>query len=266
MSSRYPTNGQLVDVFNNASTALICLQADGDAVFNAAARILFGKSESIKRAAALLSEQCPPSGELLNHKLGTGLQKYPLAFANVVRLGSEHGERTYIAARPQLNSTLPASAIDRPAEAGLPLAKQWINDVENTKMDHVEDIETLRDFFDHLPVAIHVIAADGTVVAANGRDIALVGAEGDVDEYVGGHIRRIYADQDVVDDFLSRWDSDGPIIHFRADFLNKGEKKPVVIFSTGQVNDNSLVNTRCFVFPDDQPQLPRDEVREVLGV
>lgn len=266
MSSKYPTNEQLVDVFNNASTALIRLQSDGDVVFNTAAKILFGTHESIKITAAMLSEHCPPSGELQNHKLGTGSQDYPLAFANVVNLGTGPEKQTYIAARPQLNSTLPVSVIDRPAEAGLPLAQQWISDVEQTKADQVQDIETLRDLFDHLPVAIHVIAADGTVVAANGRDIALVGAEENVDEYVGGHIRRIYADQDVVDDFLSRWDTDGPIIHFRADFLNRGEKKPVVIFSTGQVSGNALVNTRCFVFPDDQPQLPRDEVREVLGV
>jgi PAS domain-containing protein len=262
MISRYPTDEQLSDVFNNASTALAVKGEDGGLTYNAAAIALFGDDSKIEQCVALLGRKCRPGSELANELVDTGNGAYPLAIANAATHKTSWGTRLYVAARPQLSSALPSSRTPRSAVG--PEAKTWIDAVASSEADPVTDGELLRDVFDRAPVAIHVIASDGTVVAANPRDIDLVGASDDVDQYVGRHIRRIYADQDVVDDFLARWTTDGPIIDFRAHFLDKATKKPVVIFSTAQVEADRLVNTRCFVFDDEHPTWPRDEVMEVL--
>jgi hypothetical protein len=73
-------------------------------------------------------------------------------------------------------------------------------------------VELLKAYYDTCPVAIHLIEEDGTVGHANWKDIALVGKTREPDSYVGHHIRHIYADQEVVNDFLGRWGEDAPII------------------------------------------------------
>lgn len=264
MISRYPTTDQLADVFNNASTALIVRREDGDLTYNAASVALFHDHAKVEQCVAFLARKCQSGNDLVNELVDTGNGAYPLAIANAAASATLQGTRLYIAARPQLSTALPASTTSRPSVG--PEAQTWVDAVSSSSADLVTDGEFLRDAFDRVPVAIHVIAEDGSVVAANRRDIDLVGASDDPDQYVGRHVRRIYADQDVVDDFLARWNTDGPIIDFRAHFLHKAGKRPVVIFSTAQIEDSRLVNTRCFVFDDEHPAWPRDEaVEEVLA-
>ncbi len=94
------------------------------------------------------------------------------------------------------------------------------------------------------------------------RPLGLVNFQDDPGRYVGQHIRQIYDDQTVVDDFLSRWDEDSPIINFRANFVTSdGDRKPVLIFSTAKASDGAVNNTRCFVFNDHRTAQPRDSIR-----
>ncbi|WP_028934522.1 PAS domain-containing protein [Pseudonocardia spinosispora] len=271
MTSSYPSDEQLIDVFNSASSALIRLDEHGTVVSNPAASTLFGSRVKIEQVAAALSASARPERELVNKVIDTENSAFPVAIVNVAAQAAGGGIRYFFAARPRLGSALPASSVERPDDTPAPTAQTWMDAVEAAAADEapVTDTQLLREVFDHAPVAIHVIATDGIVVAANQRDIDLVGATEDVDGYVGGHIRRAYADQDVVDDFLSRWDTDGPIIDFRAHFLNTatatGQKMPVVIYSTARASGAKLVNTRCFVFTDENPAWRRDEALENLG-
>ncbi|MEV4844448.1 PAS domain-containing protein [Micromonospora matsumotoense] len=265
--SNYPPSEQLLDLFNWASPGMLVTDADGAVVLanKAATELLRGNATAGTRAAAamgiddydvLLAAWKPVE----NREAVFANADFASGYANL-GFGEVDG-RTYgfWALRPVTTHPTPAPA---PGE-GASTAQVWINQVNRSRESYVpvgaEAVRFIQAYYDNCPVAIHLIEEDGTVAYANWKDIAIVGASAQPDAYVGHHIRRIYADQDVVEDFLGRWGEDAPIIDFRADFLNDGKRVPVVIFSTAKVEDNRLKNTRCFVFPDSHPHLERDKV------
>src|SRR6185369_562599 len=60
----------------------------------------------------------------------------------------------------------------------------------------------LADFVDNGPVALHWVAADGTIVRANRAELELLGYT--ADEYVGHNIAEFHVDQPVREDMLAR--------------------------------------------------------------
>ncbi|MEU8433268.1 PAS domain-containing protein [Streptomyces sp. NPDC029216] len=266
--SNYPSSEQLLDLFNWASPGMIVTDADGLVVLaNKAATELLGDNAAVGSKlpdalgvdghAALLSAGEPVE----NLDAVFSSPEFATGYANV-GFGQVNG-KTYgfWALRPVTTHPTPSPE----QAAGASTAQAWISRVDEVSETYVpvgEDaVAFIQAYYDTCPVAIHLIEEDGTVAHANWKDIAIVGASEQPDTYVGHHIRHIYADQDVVEDFLGRWGEDAPIIDFRADFLNKGERVPVVIFSTAKVEDDKLKNTRCFVFPDSHPDRKRDKVK-----
>ncbi|SDC07778.1 PAS domain-containing protein [Actinokineospora iranica] len=266
--SAYPTSEQLVDLFNWASPGMVVTESDGSVVLaNKAATELLGDKVAagvdlpdvlgIDNHAALLAAGQPVE----NLEASFTNPDFPSGYANV-GFGQVDG-RTYgfWALRPVTTHPTPAP---KPGE-GSSTAQAWIERVDRASGSYKpvgeEAVEFIKAYYDTCPVAIHLIEEDGTVGHANWKDIEIVGASERPDSYVGHHIRRIYADQDVVEDFLARWGEDAPIIDFRADFLNKQERVPVVIFSTAKVEGDKLKNTRCFVFSDSHPDRARDKVK-----
>ncbi len=266
--SSHPSSEQLLDLFNWASPAMLVTDTEGAVVLanKAATELLRGDAAvggkladalGVDDYAGLLAAGEP----VLNRAATFAHPDFASGYANVGF--GEVGGKTYgfWALRPVTTHPTPAPA---PGE-GSSTAQAWINQVDQANESYTPvgeaAVEFIRAYYDTCPVAIHLIEEDGTVAHANWKDIAIVGASEQPDTYVGHHIRRIYADQDIVEDFLGRWGEDAPIIDFRADFLNKGERVPVVIFSTAKVENNKLTNTRCFVFPDSHPDRDRDKVK-----
>ncbi|MEU4654844.1 PAS domain-containing protein [Streptomyces sp. NPDC023723] len=266
--SNHPSAEQLLDLFNWASPAMLVTDADGAVVLanKAAAELLKDAAATgaglpgalgVGDYAALLAAGTPVE----NRAVAFAHPDFPSGYANVgfgEVDGATHG---FWALRPVTTHPTPSPA---PGE-GSSTAQAWIRQVDRTDASYTpagaDAVPYIQAYYDHCPVAIHLIEEDGTVAHANWKDIAIVGASERPDTYVGHHIRRIYADQDVVEDFLGRWGEDAPIIDFRADFLNQGERVPVVIFSTANVEGDKLKNTRCFVFPDSHPDRERDKVK-----
>ncbi|MEU4333461.1 PAS domain-containing protein [Micromonospora lupini] len=266
---QHPSDDQLLDLFNQASPGMLVTDADGRAVLaNKAARELLGADATApgKAAAEALgvtdyTALADAGVTVENRKVSFPDTEFPSGYANI-GFGELDG-RTYgfWALRP--TTTHPTPSGTRPEDL-TGSATSWIRRVERNDPAYepatADALPFLHAYYDSCPVAIHLIEADGTVGHANWKDIAIVGATEDPDRYVGHHIRNIYADKEIVEDFLGRWDEDSPIIDFRADFLNKDERVPVVIFSTAHVVDSTLHNTRCFVFADSEPSRPRDRV------
>ncbi|KUL39347.1 hypothetical protein ADL22_15880 [Streptomyces sp. NRRL F-4489] len=266
--SAYPSAEQLVDLFNWASPGMVVTDAEGRVVLaNKAARQLLPDATApggplaaalgVEDYAALLAARTTVENREVpfqNAEFGQGYAN--LGFGEVD--GAVHG---FWALRPTTTHPTPSP---EPAPGEATTASAWIARVDAPDPAYTpvgEDaVPLLQAYYDHCPVAIHLIEEDGTVAHANWKDIAIVGATEKPDSYVGHHIRHIYADKEIVEDFLGRWDEDAPIIDFRADFLNKGERVPVVIFSTANVEGGTLKNTRCFVFPDNEPTRRRDRV------
>lgn len=264
----YPRPDQLVDLFNNASPGMAVTDADGAVVLaNKAARELLGDQAATGAPLAAAVDVADyarlfaASDPVENLPASFTAPGFPSGHANI-GFGEVDGVRHgFWALRPVTTHPTPAP---RPG-AGGSTAQEWIARVDRPDPSYrpvgEEAVPFIKTYYDRCPVAIHLIEQDGTVAHANWKDIAIVGATEQPDAYVGHHIRRIYADQDVVEDFLGRWGEDAPIIDFRADFLNRGERVPVVIFSTAKVEDAVLKNTRCFVFSDSDPSRPRDRVK-----
>lgn len=266
--SKYPSSEQLLDLFNWASPGMLVTDTEGAVVLankaatellrnNAAAGTKLAGALGIGDYDALLAAGIPVE----NREATFTNPDFASGYANVgfgVVDGKTYG---FWALRPVTTHPTPSPA---PGE-GSSTAHAWINQVDRSSQSYApvsEDaVKFIQAYYDNCPVAIHLIEEDGTVAHANWKDIAIVGASEQPDTYVGHHIRHIYADQDIVEDFLGRWGEDAPIIDFRADFLNKGERVPVVIFSTAKVEGDKLKNTRCFVFPDSHPDRGRDKVK-----
>ncbi|MBZ4019502.1 PAS domain-containing protein [Streptomyces purpurogeneiscleroticus] len=266
--SAHPSADQLIDLFNWASPGMVVTDAEGRVVLaNKAARELLADGAApgsrladvlgVDDYAALRAAR----SVVENRAVSFANVTFPGGFANLgfgEVDGAVHG---FWALRPATTHPTPS---EKPAPQEAATAAAWIARVDAPDPAYTpvtEDaVPLLRAYYDHCPVAIHLIEEDGTVAHANWKDIAIVGASDAPDSYVGHHIRNIYADKEIVEDFLGRWDDDAPIIDFRADFLNKGERVPVVIFSTANVEGGTLKNTRCFVFPDNEPTRRRDRV------
>lgn len=266
----YPADDQLIELFNHASAGLLVTDMTGRIVLaNKASKELLHDNQkagtelppvlSINDFPALANQSEPVE----NTPATFPDDEFPSGFANI-GVGEADGHTyAFWAIRPTTHAPLPSPENGSTTnEAGS--AASWISRVETADSTYtpatVEHIALIRGIYDRCPVAIHLIEEDGNVGFANWKDIAIVGASEDPASYVGHHIRQIYADKDVIDDFLGRWGEDSPIIDFRADFLNDGNRTPVVIFSTANVVDGALQNTRCLVFSDDQPNRERDRI------
>ncbi|WP_405181032.1 hypothetical protein OG225_07605 [Nocardia sp. NBC_01377] len=265
-----PSASQLIDLFNRASPGMLVTTSDGAVVLaNKAATELLGTGAAAGAhlPAALgitdydVYRQAAQPVE--NIAVAFDDPNFPTGYANIGFGRVADTEYAFWALRPVTSHPTPAP---RPND-GADTAQAWINRVDRDAHTYIpvdaDAVPLIQGYYDTCPVAIHLIAVDGTVVHANWKDIALVGASADPTSYIGHHIRRIYADQPVVEDFLGRWGEDAPIIDFRADFLDRSRdnaRVPVVIFSTAHVENDTLQNTRCFVFSDSQPTRRRDRV------
>jgi hypothetical protein len=268
----YPSNAQLLDLFNNSSVALLITDGAGTVhLYNKATLNLFGPTPLAEPAVATrwltpgeYMTRVNDGRPVLNMLVDTPHPGYMAAsLANIGFATIIDEPLAFWAIRPVLGDVLPTAP--RP-DAGLvdSTAPAWIADINESNDQYTPAgdgaLELIKALYDSCPVALHVIERDGTVNFANWKDEEIVGADIAPNWYVGHHIRRIYADRKVIDDFLGRWDDNSPIINFRADFLNNGQRQPVVIFSTANSTNDALANTRCFVFPDEDSAHPRDMI------
>jgi PAS domain-containing protein len=271
-----PTIEQLIDVVGNSSVGITVTDRFGAVLLHNKAQsiLMHGEADHLggriraggKDALPQLLADLDNNGRIENVQVtyhsADGTQERPCA-VNAVLAGAGADTRIHWVSRPLLGERLPVpstSDADPTSDAAA-----WIRAVDERTSPVLaptkEHESVLREFYEVAPVAIHLIGANGQVMHANPADVALVEYSAQPTEYVGQHIRKIYEDQGLLDDFLSRWDEDSPIINFRANFVTRdGAPKPVLIFSTAQAAGGSVSNTRCFVFNDPEPQRARDSV------
>lgn len=271
-----PTIEQLIDVVGNSSVGITVTDRDGAVILHNKAQsvLMSGEADHLggrilvdgKDALAGLLQRLRKDGRFEHvkavYRSADGKQERTVG-VNAVLTGSGDATRIHWVSRPELGERLPVSNTSTPDATSD--AATWIRAVDQQEQPVLaptkEHEDLLREFYEVAPVAIHLIGVNGQVMHANPADVALVEYTATRSEYVGQHIRKIYEDQGLLDDFLSRWDEDSPIINFRANFVTRdGAPKPVLIFSTAQAAGGSVSNTRCFVFNDPEPQRARDAV------
>lgn len=272
-----PAVEQLIDVITNSSVGIAVTDRSGAVVLHNRAQsvlmggeadhlggriLLDGSQDGLKTLIQRLEKEQRVDNVQVTYR-GIDGRHEQTSWVNAVLTGSGDGTRIHWVSRPELGERLPVS--NDSAEDVTSDAASWIRAVNERPLPTLaptkEQEDVMREFYEVAPVAIHLIGVNGQVMHANPADVALVGYTASPTEYVGGHIRTIYEDKGLLDDFLGRWDEDSPIINFRANFLTReGAPKPVLIFSTAQAEGGSVSNTRCFVFSDPEPQRARDSI------
>jgi PAS domain-containing protein len=272
-----PSVEQLIDVIANSSVGIAVTDRSGAVVLhNRAQSVLMGgeadhlggrfRLDGAKDGLRALIQRLEKEQRIENVQVtyrGIDGADQRTARVNAVLTGSGDGTHIHWVSRPELGERLPVA--NDTTEDATSDAASWIRAVNERPLPTLapakETEDVMREFYEVAPVAIHLIGVNGQVMRANPADVALVGYTAAPSEYVGGHIRTIYEDKGLLDDFLGRWDEDSPIINFRANFLTReGAPQPVLIFSTAQAEGGSVTNTRCFVFSDPEPQRARDTI------
>lgn len=103
----------------------------------------------------------------------------------------------------------------------------------------------LDDFFENGAVALHLVAADGTILRANKAELNLLGYT--AEEYIGRKITDFHADDDAISDILTRLTCGERLDRYPARLRAKdGTIRHVEITSNVQFRDGQFINTRCF--------------------
>ncbi len=104
----------------------------------------------------------------------------------------------------------------------------------------------LTSFFENSAVALHWVAADGTILRANRAELALLGFT--AEEYVGRHIADFHVDRDVIDDILRRLAAGETLHDYPARVHCKdGTIKHVLIDCNAEWgSDGAFLHSRCF--------------------
>ncbi len=103
----------------------------------------------------------------------------------------------------------------------------------------------LNDFFDNAALGLHWVAADGTILRVNRAELDLLGYS--EDEYIGRHISEFHADEDVINDILTRLCDKQTLKSYPARLKCKnGDVKHVLIDSNVLWRDGKFIHTRCF--------------------
>ncbi|SFY19909.1 PAS domain-containing protein [Streptomyces atratus] len=272
-----PSVEQLIDVITNSSVGIAVTDGSGAVLLHNRAQsvLMGGEAGRLSGRIAVDGAESGLSALLQRLEKDKRVENLQVTYrsadgkeertsrVNAVLTGSGDSTRIHWVSRPELGERLPVSNTSTPDATSD--AAAWIRAVDECELPSLapgkEEEEVMREFYEVAPVAIHLIGVNGQVMHANPTDVALVEYSSSPAEYVGQHIRKIYEDQGLLDDFLSRWDEDSPIINFRANFVTReGAPKPVLIFSTAQAEGGSVSNTRCFVFNDPEPQRARDAI------
>jgi len=105
--------------------------------------------------------------------------------------------------------------------------------------------EDLEDFFENGTVALHWVAADGSILRVNQAELDLLGYKRE--EYVGRHIAEFHADPPVIQDILARLTRGEKLDKYEARLKAKdGSIKYVLISSNVRFREGRFINTRCF--------------------
>ncbi|MEX2140043.1 MAG: PAS domain S-box protein [Pirellulales bacterium] len=109
----------------------------------------------------------------------------------------------------------------------------------------VEAERELADFVDNALEGLHKVGPDGIILWANKAELDLLGYH--QDEYVGHHIAEFHADQDLIEEMLSKLMGGENLFDCPASLRCKdGSIKQVLIHSNACFHDGKFAYSRCF--------------------
>jgi PAS domain S-box-containing protein len=123
----------------------------------------------------------------------------------------------------------------------------------------------LRDFLENANQAIHQVDADGIILWANQAELDLLGYQ--PEEYIGHSITEFHADEQVIEDILSRLKRDEKLFDYEARLKSRdGSIRYVTINSTPYLEDGKFVHTKCFTRDITARRQAEQAMRENEGI
>jgi PAS domain S-box-containing protein len=173
------------------------------------------------------------------------------AFAEVVRVVAEKGDyRCEVASKTKSGEIkhIELSAFAMRDGSGEPLCyvgiKRDITKRKQSEQALQRSEAELTDFFENSAFALHWVGPDGIILRVNQAELDMLGYTRD--EYVGRHISEFHADQNVIEDILTRLDSGEVLQNYEARLKCKdGALKHVRINSSVYREDGKFIHTRC---------------------
>lgn len=125
-----------------------------------------------------------------------------------------------------------------------------------------EALNDLTDYFEGAPIGLKITGRDGTVSRANAAEFALLGYEGNEDEYLGRHLAEFFADSTSVQGLLDRLVAGETIAEHEATLVRRdGRLQKVLIYANARAEAGEFRGIRCFTFP--HPDDLRPEISEI---
>jgi PAS domain S-box-containing protein len=119
----------------------------------------------------------------------------------------------------------------------------------------------LEDFFENGTVGLHLVGSDGTILKANRADFEPLGYT--ADEYIGRPITEFHADDQVIEDILTRLSRGEKLDKYRARLRAKdGSLRHVEISSSVCFREGEFANTRCFTVDVTEKVQAEEALRE----
>src|SRR4051812_15280799 len=107
-----------------------------------------------------------------------------------------------------------------------------------------ESDQELREFIENAPIALHWVAADGTILWANAAELRMLGYT--AEEYIGHNIVQFHTDELVILDMLERLKCHQELQNYEAQVRCKdGSVRHVAINSNVYFRNGEFVHTRC---------------------
>jgi PAS domain S-box-containing protein len=173
-------------------------------------------------------------------------------FTQVARGLAETGEyRGEVLSRTKAGKTrhIELSAFAMRSETGEPLCyvgiKRDITERKEAERAQLRNEAQLTDFFENSAIALHWVGPDGIVLRVNQAELDMLGYTRE--EYEGHHLAEFHADQDLIEDILTRLAAGEVFQDYEARLRCKdGGLKHVRINSSVYREDGRFIHTRCF--------------------
>ncbi|MDQ0638715.1 PAS domain S-box-containing protein [Pedobacter sp. W3I1] len=123
--------------------------------------------------------------------------------------------------------------------------KEKLAHYEKENEDLKLKVEELTDFFENASMPLHWVDGEGIIIWANQAELDALGYA--KEEYIGFPISNFHADQEVIQDILTRLTNNETLLDYSAKLQCKdGSIKHVLINSNVLRKNGKFVHTRCF--------------------
>lgn len=142
------------------------------------------------------------------------------------------------------------------------------SDKSRTKLSEMESaneelrvrIEELTDFIENASIPLHWVNGNGIIIWANQAELNLLGYT--KEEYLHKHISNFHADQQVIEDILTRLMKKETLKNYPARLRCKsGNIKDVLINSNVYWKDGEFIHTRCFTMDITELKSENDKLK-----